>query len=167
MLRSEKKDFVEKLDGIYASAKSVIVTHYHGLCVSDITKLRKEFRSKGVGFQIAKNTLSKVALGGSELSDISHFFKGPTAIAYSIDDPVAAAKSVIAFAKDNDDFKVVGGIVEGQILDVQGVSKLASLPSLEELRGQIIGLLQAPASKLVGVLQAPASGLVRVIAARS
>ncbi len=164
MLRSEKKDFVEKLEGIYSSSSSMIVAHYHGLPVSSLTKLRKALRANGVGFQITKNTLSKIALNNKELDTMAHMFKGPTAVAYS-QDPIAAAKGIMEFAKANDNLKVIGGIVDGCVLDINGVSRLASMPSIEELRAKIIGLLQAPAGKLLGTIQAPFSGVARVVGA--
>ena len=164
MLRSEKKDFVQKLEDIYSSSSSIVVAHYHGLPVASLTKLRKALRANGVGFQVTKNTLSKIALNNKELSSMVHLFKGPTAVAYS-SDPVAAAKGIMEFAKANDNLKIMGGIVDGCLLDAGGVSRLASLPSIDELRAKILGLLQAPASKLLGTIQAPHSSIARVIGA--
>lgn len=164
MLRSEKKDFVEFLDGVYADSNSVIVTHYHGLTVSEVTALRASLKEKGARFKVVKNTLSKIAGQGKDVDQISDLFSGPTAIAYS-QDPVAAAKGVMEFAKKNESLKVLGGIVNGQVLDQSGVVTLSKLPSLDELRGKIVGLLQAPATKVAGVVQAPAGQLARVVQA--
>lgn len=166
MLRGEKKDFVHKLEDIYSSSSTMVVAHYHGLSVSALTKLRKALRLNGVGFQITKNTLSKIALNNTELSSMSHMFKGPTAVAYS-KDPVAAAKGIMEFAKANDNLKIIGGIVDGCVIDKDGVLKLASLPSIDELRAKILGLLNAPASKLLRTIQAPLEGVARVIGAYS
>jgi large subunit ribosomal protein L10 len=164
VLRSEKRDFVQKLEDIYASSNSMVVVHYHGLSVSSLTKLRKALRANGVGFQVTKNTLSKIALNNEKLSSVASLFKGPTAVAYS-EDPIAAAKGIMEFAKANDNLKIMGGMVDGCVLDVDGVSRLASLPSIDELRAKILGLLQAPAGKLLGTIQAPLSSVARVIGA--
>lgn len=162
MLRSEKKQFVSDLEEVYKSSSSVIVTHYHGLTVSQLTKLRQSLRSQGAKFKVIKNTLSKIAANDSEISQISGLFSGPSAIAYS-EDPIAAAKGVVEFAKDNEQLKIIGGVVDGKSLTIAEVKQLAELPSMDELRGKFIGILQAPATKLATVLQAPASQLARVI----
>ncbi|MDF2965862.1 MAG: rplJ [Rickettsiaceae bacterium] len=166
MLKSRKQEFVSELESVYQASSSVIVTHYHGLTVSDITKLRKKLRENGANFKVVKNTLSKIAAQTNDKNEISSLFTGPSAIAYS-EDPIAAAKLVVEFANSNDKLKIIGGIVNQQVLDVEGVKLIAKLPSLNELRGKIVGILQAPAAKVVGVLQAPASQLARVISAYS
>lgn len=164
MLRSEKKSFVEELEGIYKTSNSVIVTHYHGLTVSEVTRLRKSLREKGASFKVVKNTLSNIAASRIGQAYDSKMYAGPTAIAYS-EDPVAAAKAVVEFAKTNDNLKIIGGVVNNTILDVSAVQQLAKLPSLNELRSTLVGLLQAPATKLARVLQAPACSLARVMQA--
>ena len=166
MLRSEKKTFVSELEKIYQDANSVIITHYHGLTVSQITNLRKALRENGASFKIVKNTLSKIAATNVKLTHNPEAFSGPTAIAYS-KDPVAAAKGVVEFAKANDNLKVIGGIVNDKILNVVEVQQLAKLPSLDQLRGKIVGILQAPAANLARIVQAPAGSLARVIQAYS
>lgn len=166
MLRSEKKTFVAELEAIYADSSSVIITHYHGLSVSEVTKLRFVLRQNGAAFKIVKNTLSKIAATNAKLSYDPELFSGPTAIAYS-KDPVAAAKGVVEFAKSNDNLKVIGGIVNDKILSVDEVKQLATLPSLDELRGKIVGILQAPAANLARIVQAPAGSVARVISAYS
>lgn len=166
MLRSEKKTFVSELEKIYQDANSVIITHYHGLTVSQITNLRKALRENGASFKIVKNTLSKIAATNVKLTHDPEAFSGPTAIAYS-KDPVAAAKGVVEFAKANDNLKVIGGIVNDKILNVGEVQQLAKLPSLDQLRGKIVGILQAPAANLVRIVQAPAGSIARVIQAYS
>ncbi len=166
MLRSEKKTFVSELEKIYQDANSVIITHYHGLTVSQITNLRKALRENGASFKIVKNTLSKIAATNVKLTHDPEAFSGPTAIAYS-KDPVAAAKGVVEFAKANDNLKVIGGIVNDKILNVGEVQQLAKLPSLDQLRGKIVGILQAPAANLARIVQAPAGSIARVIQAYS
>lgn len=166
MLRSEKKTFVSELEKIYQDSNSVIITHYHGLTVSQITNLRKALRENGASFKIVKNTLSKIAATNVKLTHDPEAFSGPTAIAYS-KDPVAAAKGVVEFAKANDNLKVIGGIVNDKILNVGEVQQLAKLPSLDQLRGKIVGILQAPAANLARIVQAPAGSVARVIQAYS
>jgi len=166
VLRSEKKTFVSELEKIYEDSNSVIITHYHGLTVSQITNLRKALRENGASFKIVKNTLSKIAATNVKLTHDPEAFSGPTAIAYS-KDPVAAAKGVVEFAKTNDNLKVIGGIVNDKILNVVEVQQLAKLPSLDQLRGKIVGILQAPAANLARIIQAPAGSLARVIQAYS
>jgi large subunit ribosomal protein L10 len=164
VLRSEKPIVVEELEKVYKESTSVIVAHYHGLTVSQISSLRESLKVKGAGFKVVKNTLAKIAANKSGLDGAVNLFAGPTAIAYS-KDPVEVAKLVVDFAKSNDNLKIVGGIVNDQLLNEHSIRELSKLPSLNELRGKIIGLLQAHATKIVGVLQAPASSLARVIQA--
>ena len=164
MLRSEKKTFVSDLEEIYHASNSIIITHYHGLTVSELTTLRRSLRENGASFKVVKNTLSKIAASNVKVEYDHEMFSGPTAIAYS-KDPAAAAKGVVEFAKANDNLKIVGGIVNDKILDVSSIQQLAELPSLDQLRGKIVGILQAPASNLARVTQAPAGALVRVIQA--
>ncbi len=166
MLRSEKKTFVSELEKIYQDSSSVIITHYHGLTVLQITNLRKALGENGASFKIVKNTLSKIAATNVKLTHNPEAFSGPTAIAYS-KDPVAAAKGVVDFAKANDNLKVIGGIVNDKILNVVEVQQLAKLPSLDQLRGKIVGILQAPATNLARIIQAPAGSIVRVVQAYS
>ncbi len=164
MLRSEKQEFVAALEGVYKESKSVIVTHYHGLTVSQITSLRTALREKGAKFKVVKNTLSSIAARNSGLATSVDMFSGPTAVAYSTD-AVAAAKVVVDFAKTNKNLKIICGVIDNQLIDAASVEQVAKLPSLEELRAQIIGILQAPATKIAGVLQAPAAGLARLLSA--
>ncbi len=164
MLRSEKQKFVSELAEVYQQSGSLIVTHYHGLTVKQITVLRRSLREKGAGFKIVKNTLSKIAADNAGIKQISELFCGPTAIAYS-EDPIIAAKTIVEFAKLNERLKIIGGIVDNQLLNVDEVKQIAKLPSLDELRGKIIGVLQAPATRIATVLQAPATGLARVLQA--
>jgi large subunit ribosomal protein L10 len=162
VLRSDKHEFVTQLEEVYKRSNSVIVTHYHGLTVSQITSLRRSLKEKGAVFKVVKNTLSKIAASKAGIDVINHLLNGPTAVAYS-EDPVEVAKIVVSFAKTNKALKIIGGLVNDQVLDANSIQQLAKLPSLNELRGKIIGVLQAPATKVVGVLQAPATEIVKVL----
>jgi large subunit ribosomal protein L10 len=164
--RSEKKDFVESLHGELKDAGAVVVTHYQGLTVAEITELREKVREAGAKFRVTKNTLTRLAVDGTQFESVVELFKGPTGIAYS-EDPVAAAKAVVEFAKDNDNLVVLGGAMGETKLDKTGVESLAKMPSLDELRGTIVAMLQTPATRLAQVLQAPAGQVARVINAHS
>ncbi len=164
MLRSEKRDFVLGLEDVYKQSGSVIVTHYHGLTVKQLTSLRRDLRAQDAKFKIVKNTLSKIAADKADIGSISTLLSGPTAIAYS-KDPLAAAKTVVKFAKTNEQLKIIGGIVNHQVFNTQEIQLLAELPSLDELRSKIISLIEAPATKIVGVLKAPASKFARLFQA--
>jgi large subunit ribosomal protein L10 len=166
VLRSEKPVAVEEIVNIYKESPSVIITHYHGLTVSQVSSLRELLKSKEAGFKVVKNTLAKIAANQTGLDNIANLFAGPTAIAYS-KEPVEMAKLVVNFAKANDNLKIIGGIVDNHVLDEHSIKELSKLPSLNELRGKIVGLLQAPATKVVGVLQAPSSSMARVIQAHA
>ncbi|MBT3370159.1 MAG: 50S ribosomal protein L10 [Rhodospirillaceae bacterium] len=165
MDRAQKREAVAELNEVFANASSVVVTHYSGLNVAEISDLRRQMRAAGANFKVTKNRLTKLALDGTPYAPISDLFTGPTAIAFS-DDPVAPAKVAIDFAKGNDKLVVLGGAMGDNQLDVAGVKALAALPSLDALRGKLIGVLQAPATKLAGVVQAPASQLARVLSAQ-
>lgn len=164
MLRSEKSEVVEEIASIYKESPSVIVAHYHGLTVSEVNSLRESLKSKDAGFKVVKNTLAKIAANKVGLDDTVSLFSGPTVIVYS-QEPVEMAKLVVNFAKSNENLKIVGGIVDKQVLNKHSIKELSKLPSLNELRSKIIGLLQAPATKIAGVLQAPSSSLARVVQA--
>ena len=166
MEKAKKTEVVEELKGVFAEAGSVVVAHYSGMTVAQMGDLRSRMRAGGASFKVAKNRLAVRALQGTAIEGIAHLFKGPTGIAYS-KDPIAASKIVSAYAKDNDKFIILGGSVGATALDVNGVKALASLPSLDALRGKILGLLQAPATKIAGIVQAPAGQLARVIGAYS
>ena len=166
MERAQKAEVVESLHGLFSEAGSVVVAHYTGLTVAEMSDLRARMREAGASFKVAKNRLVVRALQGTAAEPIAHLFKGPTGIAFS-KDPIAASKVAAAFAKDNKKLVILGGVVGETALDVEGVKALAELPSLDELRGKIVGLIQAPATKIAGVVQAPASQLARVISAYS
>ena len=163
MDRAQKSESIESLKGVFAGAGAVVVTHYLGLTVSDMNDLRGRLRKEGASLKVVKNRLAQKALNGSGEA-ASALFKGPVAIAYA-SDPVAAAKVTADYAKDNEKFIVIGALMGADVLDAKAVAALAKLPSLDELRGKLVGLLQAPATRVAGVLQAPASSLARVIGA--
>lgn len=165
MDRAQKRDMVAHLKDVFSSTNCVVVTHYSGLNVAQMTDLRREMRSAGAEFKVTKNRLTKLALDGTPYSALADLFTGPTAIAFS-DDPVAPAKVAVDFAKKHDKLVVLGGAMSQTVLDADGVKALATMPSLDELRGKLVGLLQAPATKVAGVLQAPAGQLARVLAAQ-
>ena len=166
MEKAKKAEVVEELNGVFSKAGSVLVAHYSGMTVAQMSDLRTRMRAAGASFRVSKNRLAVLALKGTPVEGISHLFKGPTGIAVS-DDPIAASKVAVAYAKDNNKLVILGGSVGVTTLDVNGVKALASLPSLNELRGKIVGLLVAPATKIAGIVQAPAGQLARVIGAYS
>ena len=162
MDRAQKAEAVETLKGVFAGAGVVVVSHYSGLTVADLTVLRSRLRKEGASLKVVKNRLVQRAIDGTPKSGAASLFTGPTAIAYS-KDPISAAKVAVAYAKEKEQFVVLGGLFGDQLLDKQGVTALATLPSLDELRGKLIGLVGAPATKIAGVLAAPAGQLARVL----
>jgi large subunit ribosomal protein L10 len=166
MDRAQKAETVEALKGIFAKAGVVVISHYSGLSVADMEALRGRLRRSGAGLKVVKNRLVKRALEGSERAKGAHLFEGPTAIAFSAD-PIAAPKIAVAYSKEKDRFVLRGGFMGATLLNAAEVQALAALPSLDELRGKLIGLIQAPATKLAGILQAPAGQLARVIQAHA
>ncbi len=166
MDRTRKAEVVDSLNGLIGDAGSVVVAHYSGMTVAQMGDLRTRMRAAGASFKVAKNRLTVRALQGTAAEAIAHLFKGPTGIAISRD-PVAASRVVVAYAKENNKLVILGGVVAGTAVDANGVKALAELPSLDALRGKIVGLLNAPATRLAGLLAAPAGQLARVIGAYS
>jgi large subunit ribosomal protein L10 len=164
MDKTQKAEAVKGLHGLFTEAGAVVVAHYSGMTVAQMGELRSRLRKAGASFKVAKNRLAMRALEGTQAAGISDLFKGPTGIAYS-EDPIAAPKVLVAYAKENDKLKILGGVAVGAVLNPQGLKALAELPSLDQLRGKILGLLQAPATRIAGVLQAPAGSIARVISA--
>jgi len=164
--RSSKNDFVLKLKDELKESSSLIVTQYSGLSVEQTDELRKEMRSNGAKFKVTKNRLTKIALAETQYESIIGLFNGPTAIAYS-SDPIAPAKVAVNFEKKFDEFKIIGGSFEGKEIDKDKINFLATLPSLDEIRGKIVGLISAPAQKIASVLQAPGGQLARLMSSRS
>lgn len=166
MDRVAKEQLVASLHETFAETAVVVVTQYSGLSVGDMTNLRAQMREAGANIKVTKNRLTKRALSGTRYASLDEMFIGPTAMAYS-SDPVAAAKVTVAFAKTHPKLIVIGGGLGDKVLDADGIKALAALPSLDELRGKLIGLINAPATKVAGVLQAPAGQLARVLAAHA
>ncbi len=164
MDRAQKQEAIESLKGVFNDAGAVVVTHYMGLTVAEMTDLRGRLRQEGAQLQVVKNTLVRKALDGSVGEAGDALFKGPVAIAFG-PDVTSAAKVATQYAKDNEKFTVVGGLMGQEVLDKSSVSALARLPSLDQLRAKIVGLIQAPATKIAGVLQAPGAQVARVIGA--
>lgn len=164
MDRVAKEQLVASLHQTFAETTVVVVTQYSGLSVGDMTGLRAQMRDAGASVKVTKNRLTRRALSGTRFEGLEQMFVGPTAMAYS-SDPVAAAKVTVAFAKSHPKLIVIGGALGDKVLDADGIKALAALPSLDELRGKLIGLINAPATKVAGVLQAPAGQLARVLSA--
>ncbi|WP_259780411.1 50S ribosomal protein L10 [Aestuariispira ectoiniformans] len=164
MDRTKKEKLVAELQDTFANAGLVVIAQQSGLTVAEVSDLRAQMRDAGAGFKVTKNTLAQIALKGTKFEHLADQFTGPTAIAFS-EDPVAAAKVAAGFAKKNEKLQIVAGGLGEQALDAAGVQALAQLPSLDELRGKLVGLLQAPAQKVASVTQAPAGQLARVFGA--
>jgi large subunit ribosomal protein L10 len=164
--RQEKAELIETLQTTLNASSTVVVTHQVGMTVAESSDLRVKMREAGAGFKVTKNRIAKLALKGTRYEELDGMFTGPTAIGTS-EDPVAAAKALVDFAKDNDKLTIIGGSMDGKTLDKAGVEALAKMPSLDELRGRLVGLIQAPAAKIARVTQAPAGKVARVIKARS
>lgn len=166
MDRSQKTDAVAALNSTFAESGVVVITRNLGLTVAQSTDLRAKMRDAGASYKVAKNSLAKLALKDTDYEGLSELLTGPTALATSTD-PVAAAKAAVEFAKTNDKLEIVGGAMGKLVLDETGVRSLASMPSLDELRGKLVGLVMAPATKIAQVVNAPAAKLARVFGAYS
>lgn len=164
MDRAQKSEQVAELKQVFNEAVAVVITRNLGLTVAQSTDLRNRMRDAGARFRVAKNTLALIAVEGTTYAPISEMLSGPTALATS-SDPIAAAKVAVDFAKTNPRFEIVGGAMGDTLLDVSGVKALAELPSLDELRARIVGLVQAPATKIAQLMNAPAAKLARVFGA--
>lgn len=164
MSRAQKEAEVVDLNERFANDELVVLTHYSGLSVSEMSDLRAQLREEGARFKVTKNSLAKIALKGTRFEALENMFTGPTGVASS-QDPVAAAKITQKFSKEHENLVILGGAMGEVILDADAIKQLASLPSLDELRSKLVGLLQAPATKLAGLMQAPAREIVGVTAA--
>jgi large subunit ribosomal protein L10 len=162
--RAAKKEQVAALNGVFKDTNVVVVAHYSGLTVAQMQTLRKQMRQAGASVKVAKNRLARIALEGTDVASIAPLLKGPTLIAFS-SDPVAAPKAASDFAKAHEKFVILGGAMGKTALDLNAVKQLASLPSLDELRAKIVGLIQAPATKIAQLVNAPAAKLARVVQA--
>jgi len=162
--RAEKSETVAALNGVFSDTGVVVVAHYAGLTVADMTTLRGRMREAGARVKVAKNRLARLALQGTDVAHIADLFKGPTVIAYSRD-PVAAPKVAIDFARTNDKLVILGGAMGATSLGPDGVKALATLPSLDELRARLIGMVQTPATRIAQLVSAPAAKVARVVGA--
>ena len=156
MNKEKKKSYINEMTSQFDKSEAVIVTHYQGLTVSQLDELRKQMREHGIIFKITKNRITKLALEKTRCKDLSDLFSGPTAVAMS-DDAITSAKILTKFSKENQNLKILGGIMGSDVLDVAGVQNVATLPSLDEARAKIVGILRSPAQKIASILLAPAS----------
>ena len=156
MYKEQKQIYIKEMTSQFENSEAVLVTHYQGLTVKQLDELRKRMREHGIIFKITKNRITKLALEKSKCKELSNLFTGPTAVAFS-EDAITSAKILTKFSKENENLKILGGIMGGDILDVAGVKNVATLPSLEEARAKIVGILRSPAQKITSILLAPAS----------
>ena len=156
MSKEQKKNYVEEMKKVFSSNEAIMIAHYKGLNVKELDKIRDEMRKSGIFFKVTKNRITKLALENSRCKDLSDLFKGPTAVALS-KDAISSAKILTKFAKENENLKILGGIMGNELLDIAGVQNVATLPTLDEARAKIVGILSSPAQKIVSILLAPAS----------
>ena len=156
MNKEKKQSYIKEMTAQFEKSEAVLVTHYQGLSVKQIDSLRKQMREHGIQFKITKNRITKLALEKSKCKDLSNLFTGPTAVALS-EDAISSVKILTKFSKENKNLKILGGIMGKEILDVVGVANVATLPTLDEARAKIVGILRSPAQKIVSILLAPAS----------
>jgi large subunit ribosomal protein L10 len=156
MNKDQKKNYISDMTAQFEKSEAVLVTHYQGLTVNQLDELRAKMREHGIQFKITKNRITKIALENSRCKDIKNLFTGPTAVALS-DDAITSAKILTKFSKDNKSLKILGGIMGKEILDVAAVENVATLPTLDEARAKIVGILRSPAQKITSILLAPAS----------
>ena len=166
LTKEQKKNYISEMTTQFENSKAVMVTHYQGLTMTQLDELRAQMREHGIIFKITKNRITKLALEKTKCKDLSNLFTGPTAVAFG-EDAIMSARILSKFAKDNANLKLIGGIMDNEVLDQAGVQNVASLPTLDEARANIVGILNAPASKLVSILNAPASKLVSILLAYS
>ena len=166
MNKEKKKAYIEEMKGFFSKAGSIFITHYQGLSVKQIDDLRKEMRKHGIFFKITKNRITKLALEGSKYKKLENLFSGPTAVAFS-EDAITSAKILTKFAKKNSNLKIIGGIMEEEPLSVEDVEKIATLPTLDEARANITGILATPAQKIISILLAPGSKIAILAHAKS
>ena len=156
MNKEQKQIYIKEMTSQFENSEAVLVTHYQGLTVKQLDELRKRMREHGIIFKITKNRITKLALEKSKCKELSNLFSGPTAVAFS-EDAITSAKILTKFSKENANLKILGGIMGKDVLDVQGVANVATLPTLDEARAKIVGILRSPAQKLASILLAPAS----------
>jgi large subunit ribosomal protein L10 len=156
MNKSQKKEYIDNMKNQFSKFDAVIVTHYQGLTVNQLDDLRAKMRDHGIQFKITKNRITKLALENTKCKELKDLFTGPTAVALS-EDAITSAKILTKFSKENQNLKILGGIMGSEILDVAGVNNVATLPTLDEARAKIVGILSSPAQKIASILLAPAS----------
>ena len=166
MNKEKKKSYIKEMQGIFSKTSSVFVAHYQGLTVKQIDALREEMRKHGVLFKITKNRITKLALEGSKFKKLENLFTGPTAVAFS-EDAIKSAKILTKFAKSNSNLKIIGGIMDEEPLSPEEVAKIATLPTLEEARANIVGILTSPAQKIMSILLAPGSKIAILARAKA
>ena len=166
MNKNKKKHYIEEMKTFFNKTSSVLVTHYQGLTVKQIDELRSEMRKHGILFKITKNKITRLALEGSKFKKLDKLFSGPTAVAFS-EDAITSAKILTKFAKINSNLKIIGGIMEEDPLSVEDVEKIATLPTLNEARAKIVGILTAPTQKIISILLAPGSKIAILALAKS
>ena len=166
MNKNKKKEYIQEMKDFFKKTSSVFVTHYQGLTVKQIDELRAEMRKHGILFKITKNRITKLALEGSKFKKLENLFSGPTAVAFS-EDAITSAKILTKFAKTNSNLKIIGGIMEKEPLSVEDVEKIATLPTLNEARAKITGILITPAQKIMSILLAPGSKIAILALAKS
>ena len=166
MNKEKKKIYLKEMKNFFSKSSSVFVTHYQGLTVKQIDELKNEMRKHGIMFKITKNRITKLALEGTKFKKLENLFSGPTAVAFS-EDAISSAKILTKFAKNNSHLKIIGGIMEDEPLTVEEVAKIATLPTLNEARGIIVGILTAPAKKIMSILLAPGSKIAILAHAKS
>ena len=156
MNKEQKKNYIADMTAQFENSEAVLVTHYQGLTVIQLDELRKQMREHGIQFKITKNRITKLALEKTRCKELSNLFTGPTAVALS-KDAISSAKILTKFAKNNQNLKILGGIMGNDIIDTAAVANMATLPTLDEARAKIVGILSSPAQKIVSILLAPAS----------
>ena len=156
MNKEQKKNYITEMTANFENSEAVLVTHYQGLTVKQLDELRKQMREQGIQFKITKNRITKLALEKTKCKNLANLFNGPTAVALS-KDAISTAKILTKFSKENNNLKILGGIMGKEILDVAAVANVATLPTLDEARAKIVGILRSPAQKITSILLAPAS----------
>ena len=166
MTKEQKKNYVEEMKKVFSSNEAVMIAHYKGLNVKQLDKIRDEMRKSGIFFKVTKNRITKLALKETKCKDLEKFFTGPTAAAIS-SDPIMSAKILAKYAKAGSHLKIVAGFMDGKVLEAEDVAKIATLPTLDEARAKIVGILSAPAQKIVSILLAPGSKIANLARAKS
>ena len=166
MTKEQKKNYVEEMKKVFSSNEAVMIAHYKGLNVKELDKIRSEMRESGIFFKVTKNRITKLALKETKCKDLEKFFNGPTAAAIS-SDPITSAKILAKYAKQGSHLKIVAGFMDGKVLEAEDVAKIATLPTLDEARAKIVGILSTPAQKIVSILLAPGSKIANLARAKS